>query len=154
MLKELFKKQEIPKSEIELDNKVKQFNSIFTWSNKRKLKNFIKEENLSRFKSGFWSYKTVDTRITLEYRLTYLIIEIPNNFRTIQNSYKQLAYLRPEQYIPRGEVICEVEDSKKNYALIETTIYKEWVRGETSARFRTYNKKISIKNKKRSKSFR
>ena len=147
MLKELFKKQEIPKSEIELDNEVKQFNSIFTWSNKRKLKNFIKEENLSRFKSGFWSHTTVDTRITLEYRLTYLIIEIPNNFRTIQNSYKPLAYQSPEQYIPRGEVICKVEDSKKNYALIETTIYKEWVRGETSARFRTYNKKISIKNK-------
>jgi hypothetical protein len=147
MFKELFKKQEIPESEIELSEQIKQFNSIFTWNNKRKLKSFIKEENSTRFKSGFWSYKTVDTRITLEYHLAYLIIEIPNNFRTIQNMYKPLAHLSPEQYIPRGQVICKVEDSKKNYALIETTIYEEWVRGESSARFRTYNKKINIKDK-------
>ena len=147
MLKDLFKKQEIPASELEMNEQVKQFKSIFTWSNKRKLKSFIKEENLTRFKSGFWSYKTVDTRITLEYRLTYLIIEIPNNFRTIQNMYKPLAYQSPEQYIPRGDVICKVEYSKKNYALIRTTIYKEWVRGESSARRRYYDKKINIKDK-------
>jgi hypothetical protein len=149
MFKDLFKKQEIPESELEMNEQAKQFKSIFTWSNKRKLKSFIKEENLSRFKSGFWSYKTVDTIITQEYRLSYLLIEIPNNFRTLQNTYKPLAHLCPELYIPRGEVICSIEDSKKNYALIRTTIYKEWVRGDASATFRTYEKKVNIKNKTR-----